>query len=108
MPLRLGIGLVLLILIGYGGFKALPLLQGPELQITSPKEGETFTDGFVRVEGSALHTENLSLNGGTLLIDESGHFSTILVLPHGGAILSLTATDRFGKTETVRRMIFVP
>lgn len=108
MPLRLGIGLVLLILLGYGGFKALPLLEGPTLVVTSPKEGETFADGFVRIQGTALHTENLALNGGTLLIDESGHFSTVLVVAHGGAILSLTATDRFGKTETVRRTIFVP
>ncbi len=100
--------LALLLLASYGVYKALPLLSGPEITITSPLEGQSFTDGFVAINGTAKHTENLSLDGTPLLIDEQGHFSTLFVLPHGGAILSLTATDRFGKTETARRSIFVP
>lgn len=108
MPLRLGIAAILLVLIAYGAFKAAPLLTGPEITLTSPTEGQSFADGFVVVSGTSVHTEKLSLNGGPLLIDEKGAFSTSLVLPHGGAILSLTATDRFGKTETVTRSVFVP
>lgn len=106
--LRGGILLVLLLLTAYGGVKAFPLLAGPELTLTSPADGQGLSDNFVTVSGIAAHTENLSMNGAPLLIDAKGHFSTVLVLPHGGAILSLTATDRFGKSETVRRTIFVP
>jgi hypothetical protein len=106
--LRSGIFIVLLLLAGYGVVKAVPLLEGPELTLTSPVEGQSFSDHFVTVSGVAAHTENLSMNGAPLLIDEKGAFSTVLVLPQGGAILSLTATDRFGKSETVRRTIFVP
>lgn len=106
--LRAGTLIVLLLLAGYGVFKGFPLIAGPEITLSSPLEGQTFEDGFVNVTGVSKHTENLSLNGAPLLIDASGHFSTTLVLPHGGAILSLTATDRFGKSESVRRIIFVP
>ncbi|MDB5194877.1 MAG: hypothetical protein JWO84_61 [Parcubacteria group bacterium] len=100
--------IALLLLAGYGVFKALPILSGPELTLSSPAEGQSFEGGFVLIKGMATHTENLALDGAPLLIDADGHFSTTLVLPHGGAILSLTATDRFGKSESVRRTIFVP
>jgi hypothetical protein len=106
--LRAGTLIALLLLASYGVFKALPLLSGPEITLASPADGQSFADGFVRIEGIAAHTENLSLNGAPLLIDAKGHFAITLVLPHGGAILSLTATDRFGTSERVRRTIFVP
>lgn len=106
--LRIAILSVLVLLLGYGAFKAAPLLEGPHIVLESPVDGASFPDGFIPVQGTASHTENLSLNGTPLLIDEKGHFSTSLVLPHGGAILSLTATDRFGKSESVSRTILVP
>jgi hypothetical protein len=106
--LRAGTLIALVLLAGYGVFKAVPLLSGPEITLSSPAEGQSFGDGFVLIEGIASHTENLSLDGAPLLIDAKGHFATTLVLPHGSAILSLTATDRFGKSENVRRTIFVP
>lgn len=108
MLLRFATALVLVLLIGYGAYKAAPLLAGPEIRLISPADGQSFDGGFVRVEGVALHTENLTLDGAPLLIDEHGRFDTTLVLPQGGAILSLTATDRFGKKESIARSIFVP
>jgi hypothetical protein len=98
----------LLLLALYGGFKALPLLSGPSIHLTSPQEAERFDSGLVVLSGVAEHTENLYLNGSILPIDAEGRFSTTLTLPHGGAILSLTATDRFGKEIRTRRSVFVP
>ncbi len=106
--LRIGTAIILVLLGSYGIYKAFPLIAGPEIVLTSPQEGQAFTDGFVTLSGTARHSEELSLNGAPLLIDAAGRFETILVLPRGGAILSLTATDRFGKTASARRMIFVP
>ncbi len=108
MLLRFVTALALVILLGYGAFKAAPLVAGPHIALSSPATGQSFTDGFVKVSGTAFHTENLTLDGAPLLIDEQGRFATTLVLPHGGAILTLTATDRFGKSERVTRTIFVP
>jgi len=105
---RIALAVVLVLLVGYGAWKAYPLLAGPRIVLSSPADGQSVADGFVLVQGVATHSESLSLNGAPLLIDESGHFSTSLVLAHGSAILSLTATDRFGKSVTVRRSVFVP
>jgi hypothetical protein len=108
MNLRLVVGVVLILLAAYGVFRALPLIEGPQITLTSPKEGENFPGGFVAISGISRHTQNLSLDGAPLLIDPKGRFSTTLVLPAGSAILTLTATDRFGKSETIERTIYIP
>jgi hypothetical protein len=108
MVIRGAIGILLLLLLIYGVIKAFPLLSGPAIRIENPVAYSAHPDGLVHIEGVAKHTETLTLDGGPLLIDESGHFATSLVLPHGGAILSLTATDRFGRSRLERRYVFVP
>lgn len=108
MPVRSIAAVVLLILAFYGLWKATPLFTGPVLTLTSPMEGQSFPDGSVSIQGVARHTEKLTLNGAPLLIDNKGAFSTSLALPSGGAILSLTVTDRFGRTHTEQRSVFVP
>src|ERR1700691_2976362 len=89
---------VLIVLVSYGFKEAWPLISGPQLSITYPKNSEIFHNGFITIMGSAVHTQSMSLDGGPLLIDQSGDFSETLVLPEGGAILTITATDRFGRT----------
>jgi hypothetical protein len=108
MPLRHGAALALLALVLYGGFKAAPLLMGPTLTLSSPSDGQAFPTGLVTVAGVARHTENLKLDGAPLLIDEQGRFSTSLDLPSGGAILSMTVTDRFGRSHSLKRSVYVP
>lgn len=107
MPTRSIAALFLLALVGYGAVAAWPLIAGPQIALTSPAQEETMANGQTRIEGRALYTETLWLNGAPLLMDESGNFSASLTLPSGGAILSLTATDRFGREITERRSVFV-
>lgn len=99
---------ILVIVIGYGIREALPLLAGPSISVTEPRNGESFHNGFITILGSTLHTQSVSLDGSPLVTDEKGNFKTTLTLPRGGAILSLTATDRFGRSITERRTVFVP
>lgn len=108
MMIRAVVAIALVILVAYGIIKAYPLLKGPELAIESPLSGTTSPLGFVLVSGVARHTESLELNGGPLLIDEQGRFMKELLLPQGVGILSLTARDRFGRTVTEKRTVYVP
>lgn len=107
MLLRIAIGIVLLLVVGYGLFEARPLLLGPVIVLSSPAEGYGSPDGTVTVSGTAYRATALALDGGALLMDENGHFSITLTLPSGGAILSLTATDRFGRTRMEQRDVVV-
>jgi hypothetical protein len=108
MTVRVLTALLLLIVFIYGIHEAWPLLSGPQLAISSPQNGERFDTNFINISGTAVHTESVTLDGGALLTDQSGHFETTLTLPHGGAILSITAADRFGRSVTVQRTVFVP
>ncbi len=108
MALRGILAVVLLALVAYGALEAFPLLSGPKLTIESPLPYTSGTEGFVSIEGLAKHTETLTLNGGSLLFDENDRFSQTLLLPRGSAILTLTATDRFGRSVTERRTVFIP
>ena len=97
--------IILLLVAGYGVTKAWPLLTGPSVRLDPEVIDET---GTLTLSGRALRTETLLFNGAILLIDEQGHFSRELTLPSGGAILSLTATDRFGRTDHETRTVLVP
>lgn len=102
------ISLVLVILLGYGGVKAWPLVVGPSLSIDSPQDNASFSDGIVPIEGRAPRAALLTLNGALLLHNQDGRFSSTLTFPSGGSILTFVATDRFGRRVTTTRTIFVP
>lgn len=108
MTLKSIAAIILVLVLLYGVVEALPLLRGPALSITSPTDYASIVDGYAHIEGVAKHTETLMLNGGPLLIDEQGRFSTALLLPAGGAILTLTAQDRFGRHVTETRTVLIP
>ena len=107
MPTRTIAAVFLLVLLAYGAVAAWPILSGPSLSIATPERFGTLEEGHAVVEGVAHHTETLWLNGAPLLMDEAGRFRAVLTLPSGGAMLSLTATDRFGREVTERRSVFV-
>ncbi len=100
--------LALILLLGYGALKAWPLLSGPSITFIVPSEYTSLEDGFVTLSGVAHNTEALFLNGGPLLIDPEGRFEKTLLLPSGGAILTLTARDRFGRESTEYRTVYIP
>ncbi len=100
--------LFLTLLIGYGMIKVFPLVSGPSIRIASPLPFASTENGQVTLEGQALRANTLTLNGGSLLIDEAGRFATTLTLPQGSAILSLTADDRFGRSITKRLTVYTP
>lgn len=108
MPFRAIAAVVLLALVSYGLLEAYPLFSGPHIALSSPAQHESIENGIVVVSGKATHTETLFLNDAPLLMDETGSFSRELLLPRGGAILSVTAYDRFGRSVETRRTVYIP
>lgn len=102
------IGIALILLVGYAVVEAWPLLSGPSITLSSPQHAESYPGGLVTVSGTAHRVSDLSLNGAPLLIDETGAFSRLIILPKGGAILTLVATDRFGRSITKQASVYVP
>lgn len=102
---RIPAAILLALVLTYGFFKAWPLLSGPYFSFS---QIAVDPQGFVTLAGRTHHTETFTLNGATLLIDEKGGFEKVLTLPRGGAVLSFTAEDRFGRTRTQIQEIVVP
>ena len=104
---RSNIGALILLaaIIGYGAIKAFPLISGPQIEIYALGTDE---QGLTILSGRALYTQTLTINGGILLIDDTGAFQKRVALPRGGGILTLTATDRFGRSQTMARATVTP
>jgi len=102
------IGAVLIMIAGYGLIEAWPLIAGPSLSITSPKDFSSSEDGIVEVAGRVKRAASIRLNGAPILHDQNGRFSSTLTFPQGGSILTVVVTDRFGKKVIETRTVFVP
>ena len=103
---KLLVGIVLAIVVIYGLVEAYPLLAGPSITLSSPKNGAELTDP-VAIAGVAHRAATLTLDGAPLTPDQDGSFSATLAFPSGTSILMLTARDRFGRTITITRTIVV-
>lgn len=106
--IRYLIGAVLVVLVGYGLVEAWPLIAGPSLSIASPAQNAPYPGGVVSIRGRAERAATILLNGAPLLHDQNGGFSSTMTFSRGGTILTFTATDRFGRTVTATRAIYVP
>ena len=99
---------VLILLLGYGALEARGIVLGPSLTLASPAPYATVEGGLLTVSGHESRAVALMLDGSPVLPQENGSFATTLSLPSGGAILTLTATDRFGRSVTRTRTVYVP
>ena len=99
---------LLAVLIGYGLIEARALILGPTLSISSPQNNGSYPGGIVDVSGHASRTASLSIDSLPVLPDQNGSFSSTLTFPKGSSILTFVAADRFGRTITKTRTIFVP
>ena len=102
------VGIVLVVVAVYGLIEARPLLSGPSLSVEPPTDGLSVPSGILEVRGRALRIASFTLDGAPVLPDEKGAFSTTLTFPRGTSILTFVAKDRFGRTVTVTRTIYVP
>ena len=59
------------------------------------------------MQGKVARAASLTLNGAPLLYDQNGVFSSTLTFPRGGSILTFVVIDRFGRTVTAARSIYV-
>lgn len=97
-------GLLILIAILYGGFRAYPLLAGPKITIYSPKDGETVASSTFQITGVVTRIKEITIQGRPITIDTEGHFSETLIPQEPYTIIVLTATDNYGAkiTKTLR------
>lgn len=77
------------------------LLTGPEIAVAEPANGEHIAATHpITIRGDVSNVTSLTLNGRSIYTDESGRFSEQLLLLSGYNIITIRATDKFGRTQT--------
>ena len=94
------IGLLVLIALFYGGWRAYPLIKGPEITLYSPADGDIVASTSFEVSGKVSKVREITLQGRPIPIDQDGHFKELLVASPPYTILVLTATDFYGTSIT--------
>ncbi len=92
-----GIVLLGLVIAGYAIFQAWNLISGPVIEVTSPINGQTYSQSLIEVSGTARNIAYLNLNGRPIYTDKEGYFSEKLLLSPGLNIIKLDASDKFKK-----------
>ena len=78
-------------------------LEGPTIDVVSPQNGLTATSSLLTIEARAKYIAFITLNDRQIYIDEDGRLFEQLLLQSGYNIISIKATDRFGR-KTERRL----
>ena len=84
-------------LVAYSLYQARALLIGPRVGITSPKDCQVASDPIIVIEGQSRNVAWISLNGHQIFTDEEGNWSEKLIVSEGMSIMTVEASDRFGR-----------
>ena len=97
---------IFLLIVAYAIWRSVAYRQGPSIVISSPTDGATISSSSVQVIGQALRINSLTIDGNPLSVDESGNFKDTRAVFPGINVVTMTATDQFGRsTETQIRFV---
>ena len=104
----LGIVILLLLSFGvYGLYKAKAFLEGPQIIIESPIDGQGVEESFTEIIGKTSNISTLFLNGKQIFTDKDGRFKDNLLLAEGYNIIEVSGADKFGRaTKEKLELVF--
>lgn len=94
-------------LLMYVGFQLYGFFAPPMLTLDTPTEGMKWARRSIEVLGHTIPGVQVSVNGGTVSLDDAGKFKALLVLGDGINTISVRAQKRYGRARTVTRTILV-
>jgi len=89
-----------LTVVTYGIYRFYPYMRGVELSVNNIHAGDTITTPTLTLTGTAPRAHTLEINNSPINIDKQGNFSEPILLPDGYNIVTVSASDAFGKTST--------
>lgn len=98
--LLFAIGAAIFIL--YVAYQARFLLVGPTIVLTD-LPAQTQNNRTITISGVAKTITSITINGRDIATDQIGNFQEPIVLENGYTIVSIVATDRYGRTTTIEK-----
>ncbi|NTV55330.1 MAG: helix-turn-helix domain-containing protein [Candidatus Moranbacteria bacterium] len=109
MPIRIPlsprgvvVSVIALVIVGFFSylfFEFRSFVSEPRLVILSPSDGDTVAEAEVLVRGETDPRAEVRINGEGTTVDERGAFSEGLSLDSGLNVITISSTNRFGKTR---------
>lgn len=92
-----GVGILIVLVLGYLGFEYKKFIQPPELEIYSPKSSEIIIKTKVKVSGKTTTDVVITVNNQPIIIDQNGEFEAELEITKETKELIFKAVSRSGK-----------
>lgn len=92
---------------GYLFFQYKIYTSPPNLTVNSPAEGQVISSANIQVSGKTDSDAVISVNNIKIAINQSGEFTTTLILPPGINPIVIESTSKYGKKKTITRTIQV-
>ena len=94
-----GIPIVLMVLVvfGYSYFRAQDYLNGPQITVLAPQNGQTTYDPLLTIRGQTKNIADITLNDRKIFTDKKGVFTEEILLHSGYNIIIVEAADKFNK-----------
>lgn len=100
---------IALVVILYTISRFYTFLAGPSIHISSPQNGDTVSERLLNISASTTLISFITLNDRQIFIDQKGDLFEQLLLQDGYNIISIKATDRFGrKVEKRLEVVYKP
>jgi hypothetical protein len=101
----IGIGVVILLVLGYLGFQYKKFVSPPSLSVDSPKENQVISGNSILVFGTTDGDVKLTIDNQPVLVGDDGKFSTSIGVAETTNEIDIIATSRSGKINEVKRKI---
>lgn len=103
----LGVGLVAVVILGYLIFQYAKFTSPPNVNLSSPVEGQVVSGDSVLVFGTTDTDAKVTVDNEPVLVDEEGKFSTNIGISSDTTRIIIRATSRSGKETVIERKILV-
>ena len=97
---------IALIIGGYALWRSMNYARGPHITIFEPLDGASISKSIVTIHGRADRVNKIALNTQPISMDEQGAFSERITLFPGTNVITLTASDQFGRATTAIIRVF--
>jgi len=105
LTFALGVGIIVVLLLGYLIFQYGTFVAPPSLSVIEPKEEQVITERLVRVSGKTDSDATVKINNQPVLLDSEGNFVAEIEIFEGTSEIEVKAQSRAGKETIVRRKI---
>lgn len=107
LTFSIGVGLVIVLILGYLGIQYSKFTSAPALEIESPKDGQVVQGKYVVVSGTTDTDAKIIVNNQTVLVNADGKFLVGLEIASETKEVEIKAIGRSGKETIIKRKISV-